>query len=460
MAVTDRSGSQGTAIALGKQSAYGTPVKLRTGMIPVLFPVSAITLDGNADTEESNLITAFGSAPPVEIGQEYADGGFTTRILPEYFYHILEGILNPSPAASVQLGEKPLGALASGTVTITNASYPGDGTPLADVGYPSKIKFTGITGTGTITIRGKRKAGRQIGSDDRLSTFDQTETITVASGTTAESTKFYASVDTDGITFTGITAATMAWDPDTWKSIVQFQATDPQFEGWTALPLKGGVPNRATDYVPGEMSISASGSGIDVTINGVGTRYDERRTISDAANFDAEVFALEADDTSYYANPSLKSFPGWAGALIFGDTVVKYTSIDFNINRNYENSPGISGEKFKYGVDATGNRLVTFSPTSYLRSGTVSTDTFLRLQQLFRDEARESLTMRNLAYDGNGRQYQMDWACASSQIESYPRSEVSGPGRIERPLVFRALPGAGNVPELVVTIYTPTQIYT
>ena len=109
MAVTDRSGSQGTAVALGKQTAYGTPVKVRTDMIPVLFPVSAITLDGNADTEESNLITAFGSAPPVEIGQEFADGGFTTRILPEYFHHILGGILNPSPAASVKLAEGVLG---------------------------------------------------------------------------------------------------------------------------------------------------------------------------------------------------------------------------------------------------------------------------------------------------------------------------------------------------------------
>ena len=106
MAVTDRSGADGTAVAIGRQTAYGTPVKVRSDMIPVLFPVSALTIDEDADTEETNLITAFGGAPPVETGQLYATGGFTTRLLPDYIFHILEGILNPTKNASVAVAER------------------------------------------------------------------------------------------------------------------------------------------------------------------------------------------------------------------------------------------------------------------------------------------------------------------------------------------------------------------
>ena len=223
--------------------------------------------------------------------------------------------------------------------------------------------------------------------------------------------------------------------------------------------MKGGTPNRVTDYVPGAMNVSAGDAGIDVEITGIGTRYDEYVTISDAAGFDTPKFALESADTSYYANPPLKSFPGWAGALLFGSEVVRYTSIDFGINRNYENSPGIAGERFKYGVSAQGNREVTFSPTSYLRAGD-ATDTFLKFRELFRNDAREDMIMDNRAYDSNGRRYQMLWECANGQIAESPRAEVTGQGPIERPLVFRALPGAGNVPEIVITMYSSVALYT
>lgn len=460
MAVRSRSGTDGTSIALGKQTAYGTPVKARANMIPVLFPVSAITLDEDADIEESNLITALGSAPPVDIGQLYATGGFTTRILPEYFYHILEGILNPSPVASVELADSVFTVTAG---VPSDVSYPGHGSPLEDVGYPARVKISG-GGTRTnakVIVEGLRKAGRDHApGDNRLSTFYQKETVE-APDTGDFYSKYYAKITK--ITFTGFASTpTFAWNPNTWKSTVQFQATDPQHPGFTGLVLKGGIPSRVADWLMGEMAISAGTGGIDVTTTGVGTRYDEFRTISDAANFDAPKYALETADTGYYANPSIRSFPGWAGALLFGDEVVKYTSIDFSINRNYENDPGIDGVRFKYGVSAQDNRVLTFSPTSYLRAGDAAdADTFLHFQELFRNEAREKLTMRNLSYDQDGAQSQMDWVCADSQIAQSPRSEVSGGGPIDRPLVFRALPAAsGGIPELVVTMYTRTQLYT
>ena len=476
MAVTNRSGVDGTAIALFPQTAYGTPVKqqptLSGGAKYPLFPVSAITLDEDADIEESNLITAFGAAPPVEIGQLYAQGGFTTRILPEYFYHILEGVLNPTKNASTALPESAtFGAIAAGSFTPVGSDrhkYPGHGSPLEDVGWPSKVKFGTVSGGGdgkTIKIVGRRRAGRDHASgDDRLSTFYQEEVIEIGSSdTSAESKYYYYDVANDGITASaGVAAATVTFDPNTYKTTVQFQATDPEFPGWTALVLKGGTPNRVTDWVPGEMAIAAGPTGIDVTTTGVGTRYDEHRTIPPAsANFDDPVYKLSTQEVdTYYENLPINAFPGWAGALLFGDEVVKYTGIDFNINRNYENDPGVDGVRFKYGVSATANRLVTFSPTSYLRSGDDAADNFLKMQELFRNGTREELIMRNLAYDADGAQSRMDWVCGEAQIASAPRAEVSGPGPIERPTEFRALPGTGGVAEIVVVMWTRAQIYT
>ena len=84
----------------------------------------------------------------------------------------------------------------------------------------------------------------------------------------------------------------------------------------------------------------------------------------------------------------------------------------------------------------------------------------LKFRELFRNDAREDMTMDNRAYDSNGRRYQMLWECANAQIAESPRAEVTGQGPIERPLVFRALPGAGNVPEIVVTMYSSVALYT
>ena len=82
-------------------------------------------------------------------------------------------------------------------------------------------------------VVGKREAGRQIGSDDRLSAFYQEETVTLTAGA-GETTKFFSHVES--ITLTGITGtSTITFEPDTQKTVVQFQATDPQFPGYTGV---------------------------------------------------------------------------------------------------------------------------------------------------------------------------------------------------------------------------------
>ena len=484
MAVTYRSGADGSGIALGKQTALETPVVARASMTNVIFPVSASNLGPADEVEDSNLISSYGAAPAIEPGQEWAAGGATMRILPAYFHHILEGILNPVVANSVELTgattsiiESVAGA-AFGTIAAAKQQPPeGTGNAAAPANWPSKIKVAGGSATGTVTadapitlkIVGLRRAGRRSGSGiDRLATYSQEETLEITStGAIAlETTKLWDTILSatwsipTAASITGTTALT--WDPDTHKSELKFQLTDPRHPGFTLLNLVGGRPDRVFGYIMSELSIAASNAGIDVTFNGFGTRYDRAKTVSDAANFDTDKHALETADNSYYTNPSLKSFPGWAGALAFGDindeaNIVKYSSIDLNINRNYASAEGVDGRKFREGVSQTDNRIVTFSPTSLMRWGAAG-DTFKNYHQLYRDGTHETLTMRNLSYNADGRQQQIDWVCESAQIAEMPTNEFTGPGQIEEPLVFRALQD-GTTPELVVTIYTKDALY-
>ena len=451
MAVRARSGADGSSIALGVQTAYGTPVTANADMINAFFPVSAIDIDEDADIEESNLITAYGSAGPVEHGQLWLTGGFTTRLLYTGLHRILQGIIVPliSGTTSVDLTGGALGTMTAGAITIGNTGVQppaGTGNDGAPAGWPSKVVFaSGITGN-SVVIKGLRRGGRSTGVADRLATFAQQETLDLSGGG-GTSDKFYDTV----YSITGASGdGAITWDPDTHKTEIEFQLTDPDFPGWTGLIMKGGTPNLATDMIPSEMTVSASSTGIDLTMTVIGTRFDELRTV--AGGILTEKTALDTADTTYFKNPPLTAFPGWAGALLFGDAVVKYTSIDFGVNRNLEPEPGVDGRKFKTGASATANRVVTFTPTSYLRAGD-TTDVFPRFQELFRNDARQPLIMRNLGYDGDGRQHRMDWETPTAQITSAPRTAVSGPAEIERPLSFQALPGSGT-PELKITIYS------
>jgi len=486
MAVTYRSAARGSGIGLGKQSDQETPVTSRGNsgtpthkMIPVLFPVSASSLGPDDETEESNLITAYGAAAAPERGQEWVSGGWVTRILPEYIHHLLEGILNPTGMASNKLVGGVLVAVQNGNpLTTPITTFANSGRPPVGInadtnqenapsGWPSKVKLT-LTGTptypsGKMVIKGLRRGGRKVGTTDRLATFFQEETVAIT-GLETTSAKMWDTVTS--ITITGVTGAgsyKLDWQPDTYKTTMQFQLTDPEHPGFTILNLVGGRPDRLWGYIMSEMSISAGSDGIDVTFAGTGIRYDRERTISTADDFDAEKVALEAADTSYYTRPDLKSFPGWAGALAFGnitqeENIVKYSSIDMNINRNYGPAPGIDGRAFRTGVSQDGNRLTTFSPTALMRGRSALSDTLQNYLDLYRSDAKEKLTMRNLSYDQNGRQKQIDWICPSSKITSIPRNEFTGPGQIEEPLVFQAEP-VGSTPELQIVMYTATQLY-
>ena len=480
------SAARGSGIALGKQVNQETPLEVRSSMTNVIFPVSGDSLSPDGDSEESNLITAYGAGAAPSPGQEWVSGGWVTRILSSYFHFLLEGILNPITSASVAL-VSPTAAIttsadgaAFGNITDTKSRpSAGAGNDGAPAGWPSKINIDGGTVAGAsaanpviLTLKGLRRAGRKVGTGiDRLATFYQEEVIKITTNAAIsdlKSTKMWDTIKSavwtfpSGASVTGTT--TLTWDADTYKTELAYQLTDPQHPGFTILNLVAGRPDRLWGYIMSEMSISAGSDGIDVTFAGTGIRYDKERTISDAANFDSPKVALETADTSYYTRPSLKSFPGWAGALAFGDitdeaNIVKYSAIDMNINRNYGPAPGIDGRKFRTGVSQDGNRVTTFSPTSLTRVREELTDTLRNYHELYRDETSEPLTMRNLSYDAEGRQEQMDWICPNAKIAQMPREEYTGPGQIESPLVFQAEP-LGSTSELQIVMYTKDQLYT
>ena len=69
------------------------------GMIPILFPVSNLDMNENANIEDSDLISAIGSATPPDIGQYSGQMNFTTGLLTEELPYLLDGIFN-NPTSS------------------------------------------------------------------------------------------------------------------------------------------------------------------------------------------------------------------------------------------------------------------------------------------------------------------------------------------------------------------------
>lgn len=440
MAVTARSGSRGTFICLGVQSAYGTKVAANSAMIPRRFPVSATSLNEQAEVEDSNLISSLGADSPSEIGQFWAAGDFTTKLLAEDVLHLFNGILNPdnfSPSPT---------ALTADTAPTT---FPA---PATNTGWPSKLQITRsggtVTSAGKVVVVGSRRGGKHA-SD----VFSETETIMLDDSRTVDTTRtFWDKVSS--VMFTGVTGSpsyTYAWVPDTNKRTVKFQATDPAFPGWTAMLVRGGVPAVISDLVPNTVGISAGAGGIDATVGCLGVRLDNFRRIETG---DEKQLALVSPDDDVFVDAGKKFYSPWGGAFQFGDTVVKYTGIEISVDRQLEPDPGFDGSRFRRGVSATGNRLVTITPTTYFRAGDVATDVFKDFQEEFRNERREALTFQMRQYDENGRQRMIEAKFASSQLTESPQLSVSGPGPIEQPLSFKALASSSEASEIVFDVWT------
>lgn len=463
MANVARSGSDGTGLALGFQPNYGTRITTNAGMIPRLFPCSNLTIDEQADTVENNLIAGFGAAQPNEVGKFSVGGNIVTKILFEEILHFLKGLLVPSTPSSTALavlassawnaagnpnGAVNPGASPQGKPTLNAASGGGR--------YPSKLELA-LAGSPTfatdakMVIGGKRIRGR----DANYDLFQDEETVPLTTAN-AKSETFWYEVDTANITgVTAATSATFTFDPDGYRTVVSFQATNPKFPGYTGLVLKGGSPGVARDLVPVNMLLNATEETIDVTFDWVGSRYDRYQTIAQGLS---RAVKLDASDISYFQEPAQEYAQGWAGAFQFGDEIVKYTSVDLGINLNLAAETGVDGSSFRTGTQRTGNRGIQFSPTTYFRAPEELTDPYLNFQEKFRNDDREPLSLLNIRFDGDGRKRVVEWRTPSAKVAESPQIPVSGPSEIEEPLVFQALPSSGVTSEIEIVIISETEI--
>ena len=468
MANTERSGALGTGYAIGYQSAYGSHIAANAEMIPLFFPASSITLDEDANIVDNDLISAFGADVADEIGQLWGSGDIVSGVLPNHFIHPIRGILNPSLVDGVPLtvadAHQALPSDSSnpdGTITLADdrkRPQAAHDTTLDNPYYewPSKLQLVITGGTAAtdarMVVKGKRRLGRK--------TFDSvgfTEVVSLGDdGGTSQ--VFWNEVDTVDISgITGGTAHQLNWIPDTHYLEAVFRPSDVRFPGYTMILLKGGVPYLVLDAIPINIGISADGTGIGLTMSFLASRVEELRTV--AGGLFEEKVALEAADVEYFKNVDLHRMPGWAGAFAFGDAnveenIVKYNSLELNVNRNLGPSEGVDGSKFRTGVSPTDNRQVTFIPNTQFISGELATDTFKRWQNAFRLQQREALSFQMRSYESDSRQNRIDITTPNGQINESPRTEVTSPGPIERRIPFKALTTPDVTSEIKFAIWS------
>ena len=65
-------------VDVGRRGHDGFGNSVTDGIIPILFPVSNLDMNENANIEDSDLISAIGSATPPDIGQYSGQMNFTT----------------------------------------------------------------------------------------------------------------------------------------------------------------------------------------------------------------------------------------------------------------------------------------------------------------------------------------------------------------------------------------------
>ena len=466
MANTERSGSDGTGYAIGYQPGYGQHITSNAEMIPLFFPASSITLDEDANIVDNDLISAFGADVADEIGQLWGSGDIVTGVLPNHFIHPIRGILNPSLIDGVPLtvpdANQALGAQSSapgtGSITIADETKVAKATHKTEVEayqWPCKLQavLAGGGDTGKMVVKGKRRLGRK-GFD--LVGFTEVVDLEATGGT---SQVFWNEVD--AVTFTGsATTATsheLNWIPDTHYLEAVFRPSDIRFPGYSMILLKGGVPYLVLDAIPINISLSADGTGIGLTMSFLASRVEELRTV--AGGLFEEKVALEAADVEYFKNVDLHRMPGWAGAFAFGDAnveenIVKYNSLELNVNRNLAPSEGVDGSKFRTGVSPSDNRQVTFIPNTQFVSGELATDTFKRWQNAFRLQQREELSFQMRSYESDSRQNRIDITTPNGQVNESPRTEVTSPGPIERRISFKALTTPDVTSEIKFAIWS------
>ena len=416
------------------------------GMVNKSFPVSNLNLNEQADTTESDLITARGGFTEDEIAQFYGGVDYTTGILLEDIAHLLRGQFNPTQLVSTAVATQDVASVAIPAAGALTAFLPMQGTPAEPyLDHPSKAKITFATapGAGTMTIEGFIKIGSKSGNRRFRS-----ETITLGAGTEYETANFYAAEDlvisVVGVTTTG--NAAFSWDPELYETDLELSLNDPEFPGWTVQGLVGGIPVVAKDFVPSEMTIEATPTGITLQMVGPASEVTYRRTIKGG---DREVLVLDKT----YTPAATRRYAGYSGSFRFAGESVKATGVTIGFNRNYEPDDAFDGDRFKTDITA-GDKRITIAPTTRLRSGDAPSDVFTRWQEVFRDNIRTALAFYMFNYERTGQRQLFVIEFPSCQLNESPQKTVAGTGPIDQPLSFLALLNTANESPMKMTIYT------
>ena len=418
------------------------------GMVNKSFPVSNLNLNEQADTTESDLITARGGFTEDDVAQYYGGVDYTTGMLLEDLPHLLRGQFNPISLASTAVAPQDVSSVAIPAAGALTAFLPMQVTPaVAYLDHPSKAKitFAAAPGAGTMEIEGYIKIGSKSGNRRFRS-----ETIALGAGTEYETANFYVAEDlvisVSGVTTTG--NATFSWNPELYETELELSLNDPEFPGFTMQGLVGGIPVVAKDFVPSEMTIEATPTGISLQMVGPASEVTYRRTIKGG---DREVLVLDKT----YTPTVTRRYAGYSGSFRFAGDAVKATGVTINFNRNYEPDDAFDGDRFKTDITA-GDKRITISPTTRLRSGDAASDVFTRWQEVFRDNIRTALDFYMFNYERTGQRQLFIINFPSCQLNESPQKTVAGTGPIDQPLSFLALLNTANDSPIKMTIYTHT----
>lgn len=469
--------SDGSAIMLAIQSAYGTPVmtydaptlnagktKITTpGFLQRALPIRRLDVDGDAEITESDMLTASGATPPDQIGQVWARGVFDVRLLVEDFIYMLYGILNPTdlptntPVAELSLQSDTslpdtgvVFAADDGIANFTQRLRTG-GDQLGV--FPAQLKITKTGGSGAVkgTVRGYRQIGRP--TNDR---YYQEEVVSFAASDTEKTTeKFWTKIDSVQFPTGSTRPDSLALDFVAGANIstMTFGTSNVIFPGWTGILSRGRSPARVQDLVPRTMTITANAQGMNAVFDCLGVQFREYALAED----DSEKYASDLDALldSNFPDAQTSSYPGWGGAFQFGADIVKYEQLEFIVDQRLDFTQGVDGSRYRRGLERQGQRRVTISPRTQALAPENAEDMTQRWERSFLNEERLPIKLVCYAFDSQGRGARLQIDSPSSQLNAYPRFAIEGQGAANRPLSFLAQK-SGETPEITVTIVSET----
>ena len=433
------------------------------GMIPVLFPVSNLDMNEQANVEASDLISSVGAATPPVIGQYSGQCNFTTGLLVEESAYLFDGIFNnPTSSEEVEAQDADGGTaidVVSGTDQAITLTIPDNSalTPAQADGtlHPSKLKIefdTVAAGqTGSFTVTGFTKIGAKQNNRRR-----RTETITVdaadPAGTVYETENYYVYDATNALTVTSsfVTEPTpdarFTLDPELHEIVFTIAQNDVIFDGWSVQGLVGGEPRAGYDVVPSQITVNATPTGVSFEMQCPAGQVTRKRTIQGG---EIEEPFLDAN----YKQAETLRYGGWAGAFKYADEIVKMTNLAIVFNRNYAADDAVDGDRFATDIEASDDRAVTVSPTTRFTSSYEKDASVNNWQDIFRDETRTALEARWYHYSRYGQRRQNIFDFPSALIVESPQTTVGGGASIDEALSLQAF-ATDAEREFTLTMFT------